>query len=75
MAAVTWRPVFGTAFGFLAIVAALTLVLDLINEARKEEYPFATGRLRFQLASAWVLCAAVTLFAANDITAFIYFQF
>ncbi len=75
MTTVTWRPLFGTAFGFLAVVAALTVVLDLVNEARREEYPFATGRLRFQLVSAWVLCAAVTLFAANDITAFIYFQF
>jgi hypothetical protein len=49
--------------------------LDLILEARQEEYIFARTPELYRVAIAAGLAIAVTLFAANQVSAFIYFQF
>ena len=71
----SWSPGLGTGFRFLALVASPLLFLDLINEARGEEYPFERSSLRRRLAFGVALVAVVTFFSANQLNAFIYFQF
>ncbi|MGH8542280.1 MAG: MBOAT family O-acyltransferase [Gammaproteobacteria bacterium] len=71
----TWQPEFGTAFIFLAAFSIPLFIIDLINESRKEEYLFETGRLRYQIATATATVAFLLLFTGNLATAFIYFQF
>jgi D-alanyl-lipoteichoic acid acyltransferase DltB (MBOAT superfamily) len=70
-----WQPEFATAFLFLAAFSMPLMILDLLLEHRVEEYfsqKMATAR---QVAFAATLVVAVALFSANDVNAFIYFQF
>jgi alginate O-acetyltransferase complex protein AlgI len=71
----TWKPEYGTAFAFLALFSLPMAVLDLAIERSGEEYLFETAPYPQRLAFAGVLLAIVTLFSANQINAFIYFQF
>ena len=66
---------YGTALAFLAAVAAPLFVLDIVNEARGEEDPFETAPLHIRLATAMTLIVLTTLFSANELNAFAYFQF
>jgi len=72
---VTWIPEYGLALRFLALFAGLLFLVDLLNEARDEEYILGrlpvTGRLAVGLATM----AFITLLAANQLNAFIYFRF
>ena len=70
-----WRPEYAIAAKFLAVFTLPLFALDLILELRQEEYVFATTTRPFRLAAATAFATAVTLFAANEASAFIYFQF
>jgi len=50
-------------------------LLDLALEARNEEYVFEKSPEIWRVAAATSLVAVVMLFSANQIGAFIYFQF
>jgi len=70
-----WQPEYGVALQFIAVFSIPLFVLDLILEARQEEYIFARTPEVYRVATAAGLAIAVTLFAANQVSAFIYFQF
>jgi D-alanyl-lipoteichoic acid acyltransferase DltB (MBOAT superfamily) len=70
-----WRPEYLTAWKLLAAFSIPLFFLDLLLEARREEYAFerASEPVRFAVAAG---LASITLFfSANQISAFIYFQF
>jgi len=70
-----WKPQLVTAYKFLALFTIPLFLLDLLLEARNEEFLFqrTTPPVRWAYASALVLIVA--LFSANQANAFIYFQF
>jgi D-alanyl-lipoteichoic acid acyltransferase DltB (MBOAT superfamily) len=70
-----WRPEFLPAFQFLALFSIPLFLLDLLLEYREEEYPFEKTPQMYQLAYAASVLVLVTLFSANEVNAFIYFQF
>ena len=71
----TWRPEFGTSLIYLAAFAVPMILLDVLLDARQEEYPLERLPHRFRVAMALGLTLLVTVFAANQVNAFIYFQF
>ena len=70
-----WRPEYWTALKFVATFALPLFCLDLILEARDEEYAFERTPEFYRVAVAGSLAMIVTFFAANQVSAFIYFQF
>lgn len=70
-----WRPEMLAAFQFLALFSIPLFLLDLMLEYRDEEYLLEKTPQHFQLAYAASLLVLVTLFSANDVNAFLYFQF
>jgi D-alanyl-lipoteichoic acid acyltransferase DltB (MBOAT superfamily) len=70
-----WRPEYAVGLKLLAVFAIPLFLLDLALEIRQEEYVFAHTPQLHRFATAACLCAVVTFFAANQISAFIYFQF
>jgi len=70
-----WRPEHGTALLYLAVFALPMILLDLLLEKRLEEYPFARLSHPVRVATAMGLAGVITIFAANQVNAFIYFQF
>lgn len=75
LTSLAWKPEYATALKFLVVFTVPLLLLDLLLEARNEEYPLERLSAPVRLAFASSLMAAVALFAANTINAFIYFQF
>jgi D-alanyl-lipoteichoic acid acyltransferase DltB (MBOAT superfamily) len=71
----TWRPEYVVAFKFLAIFTIPLFLMDLLLEARHEEYLFEKTPVAWQWAYASAMLLTVLLFAANQSNAFIYFQF
>ena len=70
-----WRPEFAIALRLMAFAVIPMFLLDLCNEARNEEYPFAGASLHIRLAAGITMVIITTLFSANSLNAFIYFQF
>jgi D-alanyl-lipoteichoic acid acyltransferase DltB (MBOAT superfamily) len=78
-----WQPELLTAFEFLALFTVPLFVLDILLEARQEEFlfqnipkhSFQTKGVPMQWAYASLLVLVVALFSANEANAFIYFQF
>ena len=70
-----WRPEYGIAFRFLALFGGLLFVVDLFNESRDEEYVLERTPEHQRLAVDIAMMALVTLLAANQLNAFIYFRF
>jgi D-alanyl-lipoteichoic acid acyltransferase DltB (MBOAT superfamily) len=70
-----WRPEYAIAAKFIAVFTIPLFIVDLILEARREEYVFAKLPEYYQVATAALLVVIVTFFAANQVSAFIYFQF
>ncbi len=70
-----WSPEFITAFKLLAIFTLPLFLLDLLLEARNEDFLFQKTTPPMQWAYASALVLIVALFSANQISAFIYFQF
>lgn len=70
-----WRPEYGVAIQYLALFALPLLFLDIVLETRDEEYPFERTPVTYRILAATALVIGTTLFAANQVSAFIYFQF
>jgi D-alanyl-lipoteichoic acid acyltransferase DltB (MBOAT superfamily) len=71
----SWRPEYLAAFKFLAVFTIPLFLIDLHLEATEEEYVFAWRSYVPRFAVAATFLIALTLFAATDASAFIYFQF
>jgi alginate O-acetyltransferase complex protein AlgI len=70
-----WLPEYGIAFRFLALFAVPLFLIDVVNEARGEEYVFETWPEMRRAAVGVAMMAVVALLAANQLNAFIYFRF
>jgi hypothetical protein len=70
-----WRSSFAPVLAYLAIIASLTLVIDLRLELWKEEYPFEKARVPLAIATASLFGVLMTVFGPMEMNAFIYFQF
>ena len=70
-----WRPEFLTAYKFLAVFSVPLFLMDLLLEARDEEFLFQKTAPSQQWMCAAALVLLVGLFSANEANAFIYFQF
>jgi D-alanyl-lipoteichoic acid acyltransferase DltB (MBOAT superfamily) len=70
-----WAPEYGIALQFLAIVISVLFLLDLQIEQSNGEYAFAFKQFPVRLVVGLALCVLITLFGANQASAFLYFQF
>jgi alginate O-acetyltransferase complex protein AlgI len=70
-----WQPELLTAYKFLALFTVPLFLLDVLLEARQEEFLFQHQRPPLQWAYASLLVLLVAFFSANEANAFIYFQF
>jgi hypothetical protein len=50
-------------------------LIDVLNEARGEEYAFERTGYTWRVATGLATMAIITLFSANQLNAFIYFRF
>ncbi len=71
----SWRPEYATAFTFLAFFVIPLLAIDLANEYRWEEYVFERLPVTRRIGVATAAFLGLACFAANNVNAFIYFQF
>jgi alginate O-acetyltransferase complex protein AlgI len=70
-----WSPAYLTAFLFLAAYAGILFLLDLQLELSNAEHVFASRSYAWQIATGVAFCVLITLFGANQESAFIYFRF
>jgi alginate O-acetyltransferase complex protein AlgI len=70
-----WSPAYLTALLFLAVYAGILFLLDLQLELSNAEHVFATRSYAWQVATGIAFCVLITLFGANQESAFIYFRF
>jgi alginate O-acetyltransferase complex protein AlgI len=70
-----WSPAYLTAFSFLAVYAGILFLLDLQLELSNAEHVFATRSYAWRVATGIAFCVLITLFGANQESAFIYFRF
>jgi hypothetical protein len=70
-----WRPAYLTALWFLAVYAVILLLLDLQLELSNGEHVFASRSYSWRVATGIAFCVLITLFGANQESAFIYFRF
>ncbi len=70
-----WAPEYGIALRFLVVFTLPLFLVDLINEARDEEYVFETAVNVRRVATGLAMMMLVAVFAANQLNAFIYFRF
>ena len=71
----SWQPEYLVAIKFLVLFAIPLFLLDLLLEMRDEEYVFEKTPELYRVGAAACLAMIVTFFAANQVSAFIYFQF
>ena len=71
----SWVPEYGIALRFLALFSAPLFVVDLFNESRREEYLGESLPEMRRVALGVAMMLIVTLLAANQFNAFIYFRF
>ena len=71
----TWKTMYGPTLLFLAGISSMILLLDLRQERYNEEYAFEKTSSRSRLALAAAMTIIITLVAASQPNAFIYFQF
>ena len=72
---VSWEPHYVTAFGMLALFTIPLFLVDLMQNARREEYLFQSRKPVLRMATALAALGVITFFAAPETNAFIYFQF
>jgi D-alanyl-lipoteichoic acid acyltransferase DltB (MBOAT superfamily) len=70
-----WRSEYGTAFLMLSLFSVPLFVVDLLMEAGKEEYPFASSSYSFRTALATTAFVVLALFSGSNLNAFVYFRF
>src|SRR2546429_7809122 len=70
-----WNPAYLTALLFLAVYAVILFLLDLQLELSNGEHVFASRSYTWRVATGIAFCVLITLFGANQESAFIYFRF
>ncbi len=70
-----WNPAYLTALVFLACYVFALFLLDLQLESSKGEHVFASYPYSLRVATGIAFCVLITLFGANQESAFIYFRF
>ncbi len=70
-----WNPAYMTALVFLAVYILSLFLLDLQLEASNGEHVFATYPYSLRVLTGIGFCVLITLFGANQESAFIYFRF
>jgi D-alanyl-lipoteichoic acid acyltransferase DltB (MBOAT superfamily) len=70
-----WNPAYLTALLFLAVYAGILFLLDLQLEHSNAEHVFASRSYAWQIATGVAFSVLITLFGANQESAFIYFRF
>ncbi len=70
-----WAPEYGIAFQFLAVYALMLFLLDLQIEHSMTEYVFGLHPYALRVTTSFALCVLITLLGANQVSAFLYFQF
>jgi len=70
-----WQPVYFTVLLFLAVYAVVLFLLDLQLELSNAEHVFALRPYSWQVTAGFAFCVLITLFGANQESAFIYFRF
>jgi len=70
-----WNPAYMTALVFLAVYILALFLLDLQLEASNCEHVFATFPYSLRVLTGIGFCVLITLFGANQESAFIYFRF
>jgi alginate O-acetyltransferase complex protein AlgI len=70
-----WAPEYGIALQFLTVYALMLFLLDLQLEDSQGEYVFNLRPYPVRVAAGFALCALITLLGANQVSAFLYFQF
>src|SRR5882762_1829778 len=70
-----WSPAYLSALLFLAVYAVILFLLDLQLELSDGEHMFASRSYSWRIAAGIAFCVLITLFGANQESAFIYFRF
>ena len=70
-----WSPAYWTALVFLSAYVLALFVIDLQIEASKGEHVFAAHPYAVRVLTGIAFCVLITLFGANQESAFIYFRF
>src|SRR2546421_1449744 len=70
-----WNPAYLSALLFLAVYAVILFLLDLQLELSDGEHMFASRSYSWRVATGIAFCVLITLFGANQESAFIYFRF
>jgi alginate O-acetyltransferase complex protein AlgI len=70
-----WMPAYLVAIPFLAVYAGLLFLLDLQLETSNCEHLFESRTYAWSVVTGMAFCVLITLFGANNESAFIYFRF
>lgn len=72
---IDWDPVYLVAAQFLLALVVVMTFIDLQLEKSGAEYLFGDRSFQVRVMTGIALCVLITLFGANQLNAFIYFQF
>jgi D-alanyl-lipoteichoic acid acyltransferase DltB (MBOAT superfamily) len=70
-----WRSEYFSAFLMLCLFSIPLFLVDLLQEASNQEYPFASAPLAVRTTLAAFALVALALFSGSNLNAFVYFQF
>jgi alginate O-acetyltransferase complex protein AlgI len=70
-----WRSEYFSAFVMLCLFAIPLFLADLLQEAGKLEYPFATAPYAVRAGLAALALLVLAFFSGSNLNAFVYFQF
>ena len=70
-----WHSEHASAFFMLSLFAIPLFIVDLLMEASKQEYPFATTPYSLRMGFAAAALIVLALFSGNSLNAFVYFRF
>ena len=70
-----WNPAYWTALVFLSVYVLALFLVDLQLEASNGEHVFASYPYSMRVLAGIAFCVLITLFGANQESAFIYFRF
>ena len=70
-----WRREYLSAFLMLILFSVPLFLIDLMQEADRQEYPFATASYRVQTTFAVFALIALAFLSGSNLNAFVYFKF
>lgn len=70
-----WRSEYLSAFLLLCLFSIPLFLVDLLQEAHSQEYPFASAPYAARTALAAFALVVLALFSGSNLNAFVYFQF